>query len=155
MGSSVQGFNRLEGILHQRLGIGLRYVALQAEVATRGNFTQRAAITSLEVSRADLGRLHGTGILEAVARQALVDLVIHLVITDIVGDQRRLMDILAIIAVAILAKVLQGGRRRLGHQIGRPPLRLDPPGAVGDLGGGSHQGTRHQAGQHCSNQLFH
>ena len=107
------------------------------------------------MSRADLGSLHGAGILEAVASQALVDLGVHLIVANVVGDQRRLMHVLAIIGRAILAEVFQGRGGGIGHQIGGATLGLEATGTVGDLGGRCHQGSRHQAGQHCSNQLFH
>ncbi len=55
MDSSVQRFNWFKRVFHQRLGIRLRHVALQAEVATGRDLAQGHAVTGLEVSRADLG----------------------------------------------------------------------------------------------------
>src|SRR5574343_204541 len=71
-GPSLHAAGALEGVVHQRLGIGLGHVALGAEVAARADVVQLLAVAGLEVGHAHPGGAAGLGLGEGVAVHALV-----------------------------------------------------------------------------------
>src|SRR5690606_20461710 len=58
---SVQARDALESVVHQRLGVALRHMALLAEVARRAHRSQLAAQCVAEVSHRNFRRLGGLG----------------------------------------------------------------------------------------------
>src|SRR5574343_61047 len=71
-GPSLHAAGALEGVVHQRLGIGLGHVALGAEVAARAEVVQLLAVAGLEVGHAHPSGAAGLGLGEGVAVHALV-----------------------------------------------------------------------------------
>src|SRR5574343_1137735 len=95
--ASLQAACALEGVVHQRLGVGLRHVALGAEVAARADVVELGALAGAEVRDADLGRAADLGLLPSVAVHALVVVLGDLVAVDGVRDQRRLLHEVAVV----------------------------------------------------------
>jgi hypothetical protein len=69
----------LEGVFHQRLGVGLGHVALGAEVAPRADAVQLLPSRVLEVGHADLGGPDLLGLRPGMAVHALVEVLGDLV----------------------------------------------------------------------------
>src|SRR5512134_3572244 len=94
--ASLQAACALEGVFHQRLGIGLRHVALGAEVAPRADVVELLALARAEVRHADLGGAAGLGLGPGVTVHAAVEVLRDLVVGDRVRNQRRLLHEVAV-----------------------------------------------------------